>query len=452
MTEKFVKRTPLPVSADELFAWHERPGAFERLNPAFDPVVVEERSGGLEVGARTVIKLKVGPVSQRWVSVHTSFERGRMFRDEQESGPFATWVHTHRFEPQPDGTSVMHDEVDYSLPMGAVGAALGAAFTRSSLERTFTYRHTVLRNDLLRHSSLAGTPRLTVAITGASGLIGSALGCFLSTGGHAVRVVKRQGSVPDVSALEGSDVIVNLAGAGVADERWTDARKEELVRSRVQYTRALVKAMKALRSPPRLLVQGSAIGIYGERGDELLTESSAPGPRGDKAAAFLAGLCADWEAEGAQVETFGARVVMLRTGLVQSASGGALAKLVAPFKAGAGGPLGSGRQWQSWVSLEDVLGIIQRALWDERLRGPVNCVGPAPVTNAEYGRVLGHVLARPAVMPLPAFAMRAAFGELAEGALLASQRVVPSVLEQVGFSFLHPTLEGALRFTLGRAE
>lgn len=450
MLEKYVKRTPMPVSAETLFAWHEREGAFERLNPPFDPVVIEQREGGLEVGARTVLRMKLGPGSHRWVALHTAYERGRMFRDEQESGPFASWAHTHRFEPQPDGTSVMHDEIDYALPMGAIGTALGSAFARSTLERAFAYRHAVLRADLEGHALAAGSPRLTIALTGASGFIGSALRPFLTTGGHVVRPVARSEAGPDVRALDGADVVVNLAGAGIADQRWTQERKQQLVQSRVQYTRALVKAMKALRSPPRLLVQGSAVGVYGERGDEVLTESSAPGARGTRGAGFLAGLCADWEAEAAGVESFGARVVMLRTGLVQSARGGALAKLLAPFRAGAGGPIGSGRQWQSWISMEDLLAVVSRALWDERLRGPVNCVGPAPVPNAEYGRVLGLVLARPAVMPLPAFAMRAAFGELADGALLASQRAVPAVLERVGYQFRHPNLEAALRFTLGR--
>jgi uncharacterized protein (TIGR01777 family) len=236
----------------------------------------------------------------------------------------------------------------------------------------------------------------------------------------------------------------------VADERWTDERKALLRESRVDFTRALVEATRGLSRPPRVWLQGSAIGVYGERGDEVLTESSAPGPAGGRAAAFLAALCQEWEQAGLLAAGPQTRVVLLRTGLVQTSNGGALAKLLVPFKAGAGGPLGGGRQWQSWISLEDVLGSLHRAMFDEGLSGPVNLVAPAPVTNAEYGRTLGQVLSRPAVMPLPAFAMRAAFGELAEGALLASQRVLPSALQHAGFRFLHPTLEEALRFTLGR--
>lgn len=452
MADTFVMRSQMPVPVQELFSWHAREGAFERLNPPFDPVELESREGGLEVGARTVLKMKVGMLWHRWVAVHTAYEAGRMFRDEQESGPFSTWRHTHRFEPSEGSTSVMHDEIDYALPMGAVGSALGTRFTRAALERTFLYRHQLLRADLERHAAYATRERHTVAITGASGLVGSTLRHFLTTGGHRVQVVGRRGSRPDPRGLEGADVVVNLAGAGLADERWTHERKVLLAESRVRYTEALVEAMRAMARPPKVLIQGSAVGVYGERGDEVLTESSAIGARGPRAASFLAGLCADWEAAGLSAKALGVRVVVLRTGLVQSARGGVLARLLAPFKAGAGGPIGGGRQWQSWVSLEDVLGALHRAMWDEQLEGPMNVVAPTPVTNAEYGRVLGHVLARPAVMPLPAFAMRAAFGELADGALLASQRVRPTVLERIGFRFVHTTLEEALRFTLGRLE
>ncbi len=446
----FERRTVMPVSADELCAWHGRPGAFERLNPPFAPVEVEERSGGLEVGARTVIKMPMGPVKQRWVAEHTAYEPGRMFRDEQTSGPFAKWVHTHRFEPRSDGTSELIDTIEYELPMGPVGSFFGGPFTTDTLERMFAFRHAVTRNDLVRHAAFAKKPKLTFAVTGASGLVGSALIPFLTTGGHTVRAVKRQGTEFDASALEGADVIVNLAGAGIADERWTDARKKLLVDSRVDYARRLIAALQRTGSKPKVWIQGSAIGIYGDRGDEVLTEASAPGETGDRAARFLSKLCVEWEAAGQEAEALGARVVHLRTGIVQSALGGALAKMMPAFKLGAGGPIAGGKAWQSWLSNEDLLGIILFVAQTESMVGPVNAVAPHPVTSFEYAKVLGRVLHRPAVAPLPAFALRAMFGELAEGALLASTRVEPAKLVNAGFRFLHPTLEDALRFTLGR--
>jgi uncharacterized protein len=444
----FERRTLMPVSAEELFAWHERPGAFERLNPPYDPATIEERTGGLEVGARTVIR--VGPIGSRWVAEHTGYEPGRMFRDEQKSGPFKKWVHTHTFEPKGESASELVDQIDYELPLGGLGSFFGGGFASNTLERMFAYRHALTRNDLARHGQYAKKERLTVAVTGASGLVGSALIPFLTTGGHTVRAVKRKGTEFDAKALEGADVVVNLAGAGVADERWTDERKRLLVDSRIDYTRRLQAALEKSGTRPRVWIQSSAIGIYGDRGDEQLTEESKLGEPNERGAGFLAKLCQDWEAAGQEATRLGSRVVCLRIGIVQSANGGALSKFLPAFKAGVGGPLAGGRGWQSWISLEDLLGIILFAAYEDSVSGPVNCVGPHAVTNAEYAKVLGRVLSRPSFAPLPAFALRAMFGELADGALLTSQRVAPKRLSELGFRFLHPMLEDALRFTLGR--
>ena len=436
----------MPVSADELCAWHGRPGAFERLNPDFAPVTVEERTGGLEVGARTAIS-GVGPLGQRWVAQHTAYEAGRMFRDEQVSGPFKKWVHTHRFEPKSENTSELVDQIDYELPLGGLGSFFGGGFTTATLERMFAYRQALTRNDLTRHAAFATKPRLTIAVTGASGLVASALVPFFSTGGHTVRPVKRTGTQFDASALEGADVVVNLAGAGVADSRWTDERKKLLIDSRVDYTRRLIAAVKTSGTRPKVWIQGSAIGIYGDRGDEQLTEDSKVGQPGDTGPAFLAKLCQEWEAaglEGAQ------RVVDLRIGLVQSARGGALSKLLPAFKLGAGGPIAGGKGWQSWISLEDLLGVILFCAYTDSISGPVNAVAPHAVTSLEYAKVLGRVIGRPSFAPLPAFVLRTLFGELADGALLASQRVSPGRLTAAGFRFVYPMLEDALRFTLGR--
>ncbi len=445
----FERRTLMPVSADELCAWHARPGAFERLNPPFQPVTVEERTGGLEVGARTVIS-GVGPLGSRWVAEHTAYEPGRMFRDEQTSGPFAKWVHTHRFEPRSDTTSELIDSLEYELPLGGLGSFFGGAFTTATLERMFAFRQTLTRNDLQRHAQFAGKPRLTFAITGASGMVASALMPFLTTGGHTVRAVKRTGTQFDASAFEGADVVINLAGAGVADERWTPARKRLIEDSRIDYSRRLIAAAKASGSKPRVWIQGSAVGIYGTRGDESLTEESKIGEPGDTGAAYLARVCREWEAAGEGAASLGARLVSLRIGVVQAAQGGALSKLLPAFKLGVGGPIASGKQWQSWVSLEDLLGLILFLSYTESISGPVNAVGSHPVTSAEFAKVLGHVIHRPSFAPLPAFVLRTMFGELADGALLASQRVLPKKLTDAGFRFLHPMLEDALRFTLGR--
>ena len=444
----FEKRTRMPVSAQALYDWHARDGAFERLNPPFAPVELEERSGGLETGARTVLRMPLGPVKQRWVAVHTAHEPGKMFRDEQQEGPFAKWVHTHSFEPRGEHESELVDHLEYELPMGALGSLFGGGMAERTLEQTFAYRHALTLADLTRHARWKDQPRKTFAISGASGLVASALIPFLTTGGHRVKRIKRSGEKPDPSALEEADVVINLAGAGIADGRWTDARKKELVSSRVDYTRELVRLASAKK--PRVWIQGSAIGLYGDRGDEVLTESSSPGPQGDREAAFLSKLCVEWENAALPVREWGARLVLVRTGLVQTAQGGALAKLLPAFKLRAGGPMASGKAWQSWISLEDLIGIIYASVMDDGVEGPVNATGPAPVTSADYAHVLGRVIHRPSIAPLPAFALRTMFGEMADGALLASTRAVPEKLESRKFEFLHRDLESALRFTLGR--
>lgn len=446
----FTQRSEMPVGVEELFAWHERPGAFERLNPPFDPVEVEQRTGGLEVGARTIIRAKVGPITQRWVAEHTAYERGRMFRDELREGPFHRWVHTHSFEPVSNNTSVLDDSIDYELPFGALGATFGGGFAHSKLEAAFAYRHALTRADLERHARFAGTRPLTIAVTGSSGLVASSLIPFLTAGGHTVRPVKRSGGRLDALAIDGADAVIHLAGAGVADERWTDARKQELVDSRVAYTKQLIEAIASAKHRPSVLVSGSAVGVYGSRGDEVLSEASAVGERAATGPGFLAGLCIDWEAEAMAAKSLGLRVAVVRIGVVLTAAGGALAKLLPPFRAGAGGPTGPGTQYMAWISSEDLIGVLHQALMNDELSGVINATAPNPVTSKEFASVLGRVLSRPAIAPLPSFALKAMFGEMAEGTILAGQRVSPTVLTKAGFQFMHPTLEQALRFTLGK--
>jgi uncharacterized protein (TIGR01777 family) len=304
--------------------------------------------------------------------------------------------------------------------------------------------------DLERHARFKAAPRATVAITGASGLIGTALGAYLTTAGHTVRPVRRgSNGEPDHAALEGADAVVHLAGANVG-QRWTKARQEGFVSSRVAYTNALVKSLERCARRPRVLISGSAIGIYGDRGDELLDERSPLPGRGTHGAAFLATLCADWEAAGQQAASLGMRVVLLRTGVVLTAAGGALKQMLPPFLFGGGGPIGSGRQYMSWLGLDDELGAIEHALFTDSMSGPLNVVSPTPVTNEALSKALGHVLHRPAFARVPAFAVRTLFGEMADATVLASQRVKPAALLDSGFQFAQPELESCLRFTLGR--
>jgi len=294
---------------------------------------------------------------------------------------------------------------------------------------------------------------LRVAVTGSSGLIGSELVRRLEAEGHTpLRMVRRPPSGAgeiewnpdarrtDAAALEGVDAVVNLAGENVG-ERWTSERKQRIRASRVDATKWLAETLAGLSRPPRVLVNASAVGIYGDRGDERLDEMSSHGDD------FLARVVMDWEAATEAARAAGIRVVLPRLGVVLSTRGGALAKMLPPFRLGAGGTMGSGRQWMSWISLDDVVDLLMRALTDEAMAGPVNAVAGS-VTNAEFTRTLGRVLGRPTLLTVPTFALNMAFGEMARWTVLVSQRVEQRRLMQMRYSFRHPELEGALRATL----
>jgi uncharacterized protein (TIGR01777 family) len=445
-------RSEMPVSAEQLFAWHEMPGAFERLTPAFMPAKVAARSGGIRDGARVSLDVPVGPISMRWEMGHIGYVAGREFRDVQRSGPFAKWEHTHRMEPVSADTSVLDDRIEYALPVPPFGAIVAGHFTRDKLEHLMRWRHALTRLDLERHARYASRGTRTVAVTGASGFLGAALVPFLTTGGHSVRTIGR-GASNDIqwdpargtfnaSALEGVDAVIHLAGASVA-ERWTPEHKRAIRESRINSTRMIAEACAKMAKKPEVLICGSAVGIYGSRGDEVLDESSSLGDD------FLAEVGKEWEAAAKPALDAGIRVVFLRTGIVLNPSGGALGKMLLPFQAGVGGKLGNGKGWMSWISREDWVGATYHALQTPSVSGALNLTAPEPVTGATFASTLARVLHRPALIPVPAFALTTLFGEMARGTILASQRALPKGLERAGFTFAHPTLSSALRFELG---
>ncbi|MGW5723623.1 TIGR01777 family oxidoreductase [Amycolatopsis sp. NPDC003865] len=427
---------------DEVFAWHGLPGAITRLTPPWQPVRVGAEAASLRDGTAELV-LPGGP---KWLAAHQAdgYRPPHQFTDRLATPVVSAvlpWRHTHRFEPDGAGRTVVTDHVDTPVP---------AALLRSM----FAYRHRQLAADLAAQRRYWHEP-LTIAVTGASGLVGTALTALLTTGGHrVVRLVRRPASGPgertwrpdDPAAglLAGVDAVVHLAGAPVAG-RFGERHRRAVRDSRIGPTRKLAELAARTPDGPGVFVSASAVGFYGpRRGDEDLTEDSARGE------GFLADVVDDWEAATAPAAEAGLRVVRVRTGLVLSPRGGVLRLQRPLFAAGLGGPLGTGRQWMPWIGLDDLTDVYLRAVTDRALAGPVNAVAPEPVRNAEYTRVLARVLHRPAVLTVPSFGPRLLLGSAGARELaLADQRVRPRRLLGAGHEFRHPELRDALAHSLG---
>jgi uncharacterized protein len=450
-------KTFMDHPAEEVFAWHMRPGALQRLSPPWESARILEQEGGISTGGRVTLGVKRGPTEITFVVEHTDFEPGRAFTTEQVSGPFSAWKHRHRFEPCDGGCHVI-DTVEWEVPMGAAGRLFVGWSVEGELNRLFLWRHERIRGDLSRMRRYGSDPELTVAVTGASGLVGQALLQLLRTQGHKViPLVRDTNLAPEGSALwnpdtglverdklEGIDAMVHLAGEPIMGFRWSDEKKRAIKESRTKGTDLISRTIAAMSSPPEVLISASAMGIYGDRGNEILSENSKVGK------GFLAGVCKVWEAATEPAQRAGIRVANLRIGMVLSPLGGALGTMLLPFKIGIGGRLGSGRQYVSWIDVDDLAALILHVIRTKSLSGPVNATAPYPVPNSTFSATLGRVLGRPTLVPIPGFAVKALFGEMGSEVLLSGARIQPEKCMKSGFEFQFPAVEDSLRFQLGK--
>jgi uncharacterized protein (TIGR01777 family) len=434
----------------EVFEFFSRPENLSRVTPpklGFEiltpsPIVMKE-------GALIDYQIHLLGAPVRWRTMITEFDPPRRFVDQQLTGPYSFWHHTHEFEETPEGTLV-RDTVRYALPLGALGAAVAGSYVASDLEEIFRYRRKVI--DSVFPVDMSAPQRslaMNIIIAGGTGFIGGALVDALVGRGDKVTLVTRDpaaakvrwGSKVDTTgwnalSVEGADAVINLAGESIASGRWTPARKLELIKSRIDSTRQIVAAISRAGKKPKVLLNASAVGYYGDVPSGDVPENAAQGQ------GFLAALCGQWEREALAAEPLGLRVALLRIGIVLEEDGGALAKMSLPFKLFGGGPMGSGRQGFPWIHRADVVGGILFLL-DKPISGPVNFAGPQALDNREFSAALGRALHRPSWAPAPGFALKIVLGEMAE-MLLGGQRILPKKLLEAGYAFKYPTADAAL--------
>lgn len=452
------------VPAEQLWAWYDSPGAFRRIMPEWEgiqPIV----AGALKDGEQTRFRIRLGPLRPMWIAQHHGVVSGEVFNDVMVKGPFGRWDHEHRFLALDDVRSELKDTVQWKLPFHPLTFWTSPITVQPRLRQMFAHRTRRVRSDLQRISQYAKLPKQKVLVTGSTGLIGMQLCAFLVSAGHQVtRLVRQSTTLPsdvkhddvviwneqtgvvEQGDLNGFDTVIHLAGAGIGDKRWNAKRKQEIRESRTIPTSHLANLLTQLDQPPKTLLCGSAIGWYGNRGTEILDEQSAIG------GGLLAEICYEWENAALPAKDAGIRTVFMRTGIVTTPLGGALAKLLLPAKMGAGGPVGGGKQYYSWISLDDQIYAIYHLMMNPQCEGAYNLTSPEPVTQKVYAKTLGRVLRRPAFAPAPGFALKILLGEMAQSLVLDGQRVLPTRLLESGYTFEHTNLEQCLRQALGKQK
>ncbi len=454
---RFTKQTVFDFPVESVFSWHEKDGAIERLSPPWDPIRVVHKSGGIQPGATVVLGMQEGPFKYLWHAVHTDYEKDRLFRDEQVKGPLSSWVHTHRFDPLDENQCTLEDTIEYKPYLSFISQFLADHFVQKKLSRIFAYRHRTTAADLALHARFQHLPRKRVLISGASGLLGQRLVPFLRTGGHTVfSLVRRQPrseseihwnpakGILNPDDLQDIDVIMHLSGENVGEGRWTAAKRRRIIESRLSTTGLLARTAASVNPKPAVFISASATGYYGNSDAEFAGEDAPPGD------GFLASVCKQWEDAAQPAGESGIRTVIMRIGVVITPEGGALQKLLLPYKLGLGGRIGPGSQYISWIGIDDTLASFYWAMMNEDISGPINVVSPEPVTYYELSKTLAAVLKRPAMLPLPSFLIKLLFGQMGVEGLLYSTRTRPDRLLNTGFYFRHSKLEEVFKHVLGK--
>lgn len=470
----FESTLEVSVPVEKLFSWHENPGAFERLTPSFDPVKVSKRMGGVD-GGTVYIDMKAGPIPLTWVAQHHSYKKNVQFLEDQTSGPFVgplpfwngTWHHQHLFKKVDSKNSIVTDRLNYDFPMDPFGSIFGSWYTKKRLKQMFAYRRNITENDLYEQSKYKGKP-LDIAVTGGSGLVGAELMPYLTTAGHKVENIVRgrpkKGELGwnlqkgTISNLEGKDAVVHLAGepinkpiAGVVPVPWTKWKRKEILESRVKGTRILAEHLASLNNPPKVLVCASAIGYYGDNGGALLSEDGGNGND------YFSRVVKEWEAAAKPAIDAGIRVVFLRLAPVMSPQGGALQVLSLPAMLGSSPPVAGGKQWWSWIAIDDVIGSIYHSIITESLSGAVNVASPNPVRQKEWAATLAKVFwgrlgKLTTLIPVPGFILKTFLGEFGDVLALSSIKVDSSKLIESGYKFRFEDLENCFRHLLGKRK
>ena len=454
----FRHHSEYPCSAEELYSWHSRKGALERLLPPWQNISVVARHGDLDPGSTVELKMHVGPFPYRFRARHVENIPGKMFRDIQEKGPFAGWSHTHYFDQSVSGKgALLKDQINYSLPGHRFLPQFIKEQINRNLQKLFCHRQALLKEDIELHQRCS-TVSLRILITGASGVIGRALLPLLTTGGHKVFTLVRRRPNPDQGEifwdpakgllnendLPEIDAVIHLAGEYIGLSRWKKEKKHRVIDSRIKGTKLLAQTLATRKNVPKVFLCASAVGFYGDGLDRVVDETNPPGND------FISEVCRLWEKGTKTARDAGIRTVFMRLGIGLTPRGGALQRILATSPLGFIRRFGTGRQYISWISMDDMVSAMLHTLSCPSLEGPLNIAAPEPVTNAEFMRTLAGITGRPLLFPLPSWFLKMIYGQMASEILLSGCRVSTEKLKDSGFKFRHPTLEMALTNLLGK--